>query len=461
MDPATTARSIFVVSDLHIGGAYDPEKPDERGFRMCTRARALADFVESLPKLAAYETIELIINGDFIDFLAETRDQKFWSYHGAEAVSLLDTILDPLRRPQEAFFFAALRAHVLAGRHLTILIGNHDVELALPAVQQRLADALGGPRPNLRFLEAHNYTIGDIYIEHGNRFDPWNYVDPTHIRSLCDGSLTQFRPPAGSELVRQVITPLKRAYPFIDLLKPEIGAAIPVLLALAPSSRGNLLRIVRLWSAQLASRTNVHEAVTRASGSAGPPATESGNELDRLVAEVLGGDAERRAFEAAVRDVQNGNQIVQAAGLGETLGWLALLLGAPNRLKALHQALGALHRDLSLLPNIETDEQIVRAAEARADGLRWIILGHTHLAKSVQLSPTRTYLNSGTWTDLIPFPTWLLDGEAGRARLQDFLESLQDPGRIDGLVDFRPNYIHIEFDGTRAERCTLEPSAER
>src|SRR5689334_9048750 len=73
----TIARSIYVISDLHIGGTYpDPAAPHierRRGFRMMTRVAELAAFIRQLARLPADPAVELVINGDFIDFLAEER----------------------------------------------------------------------------------------------------------------------------------------------------------------------------------------------------------------------------------------------------------------------------------------------------------------------------------------------------------------------------------------------------
>ena len=56
------ATRVFVISDLHLGGA----KP-----AMMSHAKDLANFVNELPKqLRGDEKLELVIAGDFIDFLA-------------------------------------------------------------------------------------------------------------------------------------------------------------------------------------------------------------------------------------------------------------------------------------------------------------------------------------------------------------------------------------------------------
>ena len=50
----TVARRIYVISDLHVGGAYpDPAAPlldRRRGFRMMTRVAELAAFVRNVAR---------------------------------------------------------------------------------------------------------------------------------------------------------------------------------------------------------------------------------------------------------------------------------------------------------------------------------------------------------------------------------------------------------------------------
>jgi hypothetical protein len=88
------------------------------------------------------------------------------------------------------------------------------------------------------------YVRGDLLIEHGNRYDPWNIVDHSALRqerSLFSRGLGKrmqqrvsgtFVPPPGSFMVIKVINEIKHRYRFVDLLKPKTEAALPILLAL-------------------------------------------------------------------------------------------------------------------------------------------------------------------------------------------------------------------------------------
>src|SRR5205085_9372924 len=102
------------------------------------------------------------------------------------------------------------------------------------------------PHHDFEFIfDGEAYQVGDALIEHGNRYDKWNqiYYDALrHIRSFQSRRQEvpeeyAFPPPPGSEMVRTVINPIKKEYAFIDLLKPETSAVLPILMALEPGFR--------------------------------------------------------------------------------------------------------------------------------------------------------------------------------------------------------------------------------
>jgi len=74
------ARRVYVISDLHLGGTYGKTSKG-RGFRMNTHVSELAEFVEALAQMPSDGLkIELVINGDMVDFLAEREDAPpYWT----------------------------------------------------------------------------------------------------------------------------------------------------------------------------------------------------------------------------------------------------------------------------------------------------------------------------------------------------------------------------------------------
>ena len=193
-------KQVFVISDLHLGGRPDKRDAEgrlvESGSQICHSYDRLREFVAWLTTKVGDE-VELVINGDFIDFLAE--DDGFaaeeWTNDDEAAVAKLDrvAILHPharalkLDRVVEArrakVVFDALADFLHAGHRLTVLIGNHDLELSIPAVRARLQWHLRADATRYAHLfDGEAYSTGRLLIEHGNRYDAWNVVDHTRLR---------------------------------------------------------------------------------------------------------------------------------------------------------------------------------------------------------------------------------------------------------------------------------------
>ena len=144
--------------------------------------------------------------------------------------------------------FAALRRFSAAGHTLTILLGNHDIELCYPRVRQAPQNLLGCRRMSVcaSFTTARP-TLWATLIEHGNRYDGWNAIDYDALRRVCSlKSRGQpfhrrcvFRPQRISQLVAEVMNPVSAAIRSLTL-KPENTAALPLLLALEPGRAARL-----------------------------------------------------------------------------------------------------------------------------------------------------------------------------------------------------------------------------
>ncbi|MBN1210864.1 MAG: hypothetical protein JXB05_38805 [Myxococcaceae bacterium] len=477
-------REVYIISDLHIGGRYpESHEPHDRGFRICTHVDVLARFVDTLSKRRSVGVdVELIINGDFLDFLAEEdpAGKGFVPFiqDPGEALRGLETILS-----RDRALFEALRGFTGRGGRLTLLLGNHDVELALPQVRHRLIQSLGEkPSARVTFLyDGEAYAVGDALIEHGNRYDGFNVVDHEglrRVRSLQSRAQPvppeyAFQPPPGSRLVASIMNPIKQDYPFVDLLKPETQAVVPILLALEPGFRGKALELLRFWS-QAARHAPVAPAMPVFGGdiaalgdsedfggdlgSVGAPADALAAEL----AQAIPPDVAAR-FVAALGPEPVGGDI--ASGEMNRIWGLARLAAGRAaeavelRLPALLEALRAVQNDRSFDEAYETVPAYVDAARKLAEGgFRYIVFGHTHLAKNVDLGG-RAYLNSGTWADLIRFPKAIVTPGNPHAldELRDFIADMVGR-RFTPWIEFRPTYVRLDVRGERvahAELCTF------
>jgi UDP-2,3-diacylglucosamine pyrophosphatase LpxH len=496
------ARQVYVISDLHLGG--DPPNssdPDDRGFRICTHVPELTAFVLALANKPA--PIELVINGDLVDFLAERDDPAAaapWAPFVGDPQAAASRLEKMIARDRP--LFDALATLLGKGHRLTLLLGNHDIELALPQVRRTLTTALGAAGRGLQFFyDGEAYPIGRVLIEHGNRYDWFNIVDHgalRRFRSMISRNLELeaedlFEAPAGSLMVADVINPMKEKYRFVDLLKPETGAVVPLLLALEPGCRRKLTRVAELSLAARKHRMtsaarpswsgDISGSVAELSGSYGrdiaassvvPRAPIMTAVVDawahvKMAGEIVEQEVTVDPLEAVLKDVMPNPDVVlnleadSAAGFGmdvslrETINWslgvLRLLTTGTStdldrRLPALLAAFRTLQNDETFDRSCECYSEYEKAAlELSLGGFDCIVFGHTHLARDMWLTGGARYLNSGTWADLIKVPTDIIAGsdEQALAALRAFVNDMQQ-GKLSGWTTFTPTYIRLDFD---------------
>lgn len=225
-------RHAWVVSDLHLGAGGDDILEDFHDDAL------LADWIGE--RADARST--LVLNGDIIDFLQievpasgePLPDHYLWD----EATSVAK-----LRRCAEGHpaVFEALHGFVGAGASLLFTIGNHDLDLAWPAVQAELHSLVGASAGAIGFGLQHR-LFDTVHVEHGHRFTPENR--PRDFDSFfhaweADGSapLRVLECPWGSRFVLDEINPLEQQLPYLDNVKPVIKVAYHLLMGDALAGR--------------------------------------------------------------------------------------------------------------------------------------------------------------------------------------------------------------------------------
>jgi len=197
-------RRFVIISDLHLGGSEHP---------MLGHPEVLTEFLGQLAAHAADPgrgEVELVVAGDFIDFLAEAPSAA-WTASEGDARAKLEAMFE---RSADLFDAFARCAQGLAG--FTVLLGNHDVELAYPRVRDALFRRLGTGPHRCHFIQDNEaYRAGDLLVEHGNRYDAWNAVDYDGLRQIVSCASRGEHPPRpldicpGSQLVYGAMNPLK------------------------------------------------------------------------------------------------------------------------------------------------------------------------------------------------------------------------------------------------------------
>lgn len=457
MTPAFRFDQLYVISDLHFGG--------EPGFQIFGSQGEMTWFLRTLADGPVGTQIGLVINGDFVDFLAEAPPVHF-DPHGA--VRKLDRVAteDPTFTP----IFAAMK-YFLTKPHRTLIVnlGNHDLELALPWVRRRLVEILTGgsaeAQARLHLVFDGTGVLADVggrsvLCVHGNEVDRWNPADFDKIREIgrdiqLGRPVKHWVPNAGTRMVIDVMNSVKRSYPFVDLLKPEKEGVVPTLVACDPNQLGNLDRIRglvgagvnRIWAGVSKPRGMLG---AEPDGEQGEGSPARGQSMEGLLAATftrqntaLRADAMMRAVEQEVKRGTDPMELVQGpegAQLGSGAAILKWITDQPPN-EVLREALEKLDEDRSFDPTDSDDTFRDLDTEVSPD-IDFLVAGHTHLERALQrVNGGGYYFNSGTWARLM--------------RIDPAKRS--NPGKFKAVFDTLKDGTMSKLDasGLVTKRCTV------
>jgi hypothetical protein len=158
---------------------------------------------------------------------------------------------------------------------------------------------------------------------------------------------------------------------------------------------------------------------------------------------------EASTFLASIDDGVGGD-IAAGDAFHRKLGLMQLL--SANKRHLLERRLGALRLALGVVQNrrafergTESLPEYLKAAELLASrGFRFVIFGHTHLARDVRLGGGARYLNSGTWADVIRFPAETLS-VGNEKKFQEFVADMST-GAMNRWIEFTPSYVRLDLD---------------
>ncbi|MBX2988069.1 MAG: metallophosphoesterase [Bdellovibrionaceae bacterium] len=182
------ATHTAILSDLHLCEAepVNPKYPLWKKFktRMFFFDGVFADFLSHLEDKAGGAPIELILNGDIFDFdsvMALPEEPVFrlsWleKKRGLFPRSERSSFKIKVILKDHPLFVEALRNFIARGHRVVFVIGNHDLELHFPAVQQEILRHLSltpEAQDRVRFIDWFYISNQDTLIEHGNQYDPY------------------------------------------------------------------------------------------------------------------------------------------------------------------------------------------------------------------------------------------------------------------------------------------------
>jgi UDP-2,3-diacylglucosamine pyrophosphatase LpxH len=408
---------LYVVSDLHLGGLPDAPVFDS--------SEQLAALIQWAATRATTRRVAFVLGGDLVDFIAFPGATYFNPEHAVEWLSGLAA----KGAPTAVIFEQLAKLTAVAGARLIVMIGNHDIELALPDVHEKLLSLIA-PTDEARLrviscLDGSGFRcqVGGrtVVCLHGNERDDWNAIDHGALRRFIRETKVgrkpaPLEPNAGTRLVVDIMNPIKKSLPFVDLLKPEDDAVPDVLLSLDETDRGlgigeALARGKAIWQRKRDAAQRLEQGLL---GSDAPQRGRDEAPPEFREDDYIDEDALFNVVESDFREHREPLDLVaDPAGRLDTLNRVAMLFGIARE-RNLRQALWeAWAGDFAFSPNIG-DKTFQKLDAWVGKDIDILIAGHTHLEKHLQRGghPNRLYLNSGTWIRLIELKAEHLEGAA-------------------------------------------------
>jgi len=430
---------VHVISDLHMGGV-------EADFQILKQTTRLANFIRWVSEQSPSANVALVLNGDVIDTLAENTN----NYVAVDnAVEVVEGIIN--REPFKQIWDALAEFVHKANRSLIIVIGNHDIEMAFPQVQNFVVSRLSAgnleARARIEFSTmgaGYICQVGDanVFCTHGNEVDPWNflrYEDLSKAARRLNSSRSldpkDWEPNAGTKMVKDVMNLVKRKYKWIDLLKPEAQAAVGVLLVLDPAQADKIGKLMPIVGKKLTGDKQVNQRLSADGYSAAEeePSTDVDQLLGKNVLQSMKGGIDSSTsiddlLLGAETSFETHDTFDQPAtdmlGTGQVIwdrltGWIRGI----GKDEALRRALlDWLEGDETFDRNNE-DDTFKEVTASIGSSLDFVITGHTHLDRSIPLPGGRHYFNCGTWIRLLRFTSEMLKDTDSFKPYYDVLEN--------------------------------------
>lgn len=427
---------VFVISDLHFGG-----DARQSMFRNATR---LCRFVDHLrTNLRDTARIALVLNGDTFDFFIDP-GAKYFDPSGA--VRKLRAIVDRVHDDPDlsiASVWDALRAFVSTkNRELVFVLGNHDVELALPTVQSEIARDLcedDAARGRLHFATdglgfACDVHGANVLCVHGHEADDWNRVVPGELLEQLAAVRNGHHPPPwipnpGAQLVVDVLNDEAPQFPFLRVLLPPGNHFVEFM---KHQHRGVLSTI---WRSRGPLARRLAISLRRKSAYLG-----DGHEAESTFVD----DDATQTTAALLESVE---QMYQAGVRPETcvIDPHAMLHSTDDSAAPALEALAAYSdgdRDRALDGSDPTFEHL---GQRLAPNVHFRIAGHTHFARTrAYKAGPAYYFNSGTWVTTMHVPDHIAAKSRARRELFDRFADNPTLETMPALhTDFTPTAVHI------------------
>lgn len=207
-------RIRLVISDLHLGKGRTLEHGGINSLEEFYFGEKLVEFIHyySTGIYADYD-VELIINGDFLNFLQVDYRGHFLTVI-TEGIAL--EVLKSIIAGHERVFQALKEFASKPNKSVTYVVGNHDQAMLWPACRVFFNSVVG---TSVKYKNLVYYFDG-VHIEHGHMHEAANRMDPKKFflkKNLAEPILNL---PFGSHFFVELVLKIKQKYPHIDKIRP-------------------------------------------------------------------------------------------------------------------------------------------------------------------------------------------------------------------------------------------------
>lgn len=213
-EPQPPKKIKVVISDLHLGKGRVLEGGGTNSLEEFYYGEKLVEFFQYYSS-GAYKDhdVELIINGDFLNFLQCDYQGHFLTVlTEGVCLEILKEIATGHKKVFQAMRDFASRPH----KSITYVVGNHDQAMLWPACRDYLNSVIGAP---IRYKNIVHFFDG-VHIEHGHMHEAANRMDPRRFflkKNLAEPILNL---PFGSHFFVEYVLKVKHRYPFVDKIRP-------------------------------------------------------------------------------------------------------------------------------------------------------------------------------------------------------------------------------------------------
>jgi len=428
----------LIVSDLHVASG-DPLL-DGFGQRQQAALEGLlaAAGHSSGSPLGEGDEVEVILNGDCLDFLIVEPHDTGGVMHAGLAV-------EKLRQVTAAHgpFFETLGRFVRQpGRRMTIMTGNHDMELCFAEVRAGIREVMGMLPGDGRiyFCPTPRYRpLPDVYLEHGHAYHFWccdrsGLRDaPGHGRTANPQVMTL---PLEAQYMQHVGYPVLVYYPYLAGFEPSLSITrqTALLCLLNPAVMVEAVQHV-LELLDSGAHGQLRKGLLHlARGEKCSPVALFEQAMMALLAfqqEVVArspGWKEPLGEEAALQ----AQAMMELAMLRETLSRAPCLLDRTGEDEVVREAIA-----MVCTPTASAMGDSVAAAMHAVlhsdPSLRYALAGHTHKPRLDRIeggtAEQQVYLNTGSWLSRLALPTpgevtpellaWLREPDRGHIPLRE------------------------------------------